>query len=221
MINKSESDYSNEKCPLCLNDKILIFHEDRIRSYFQCQNCSLVFVPKVFHLSPEDEKREYDLHNNNPEDEGYRRFLSRLTNPLQERIGTGAYGLDFGCGPGPTLSVMLEENGFHVDLYDFFYYKNDDVFDIKYDFITATEVVEHLHNPEKVFKILVECLNPGGVLGIMTKLVKNKEAFNRWHYIQDRTHVSFFSKETFIWLSKKMNMKVDFVGSDVILFEKL
>jgi len=48
---------------------------------------------------------------NSPDDPRYRAFLSRLFIPLNERIAPESCGLDFGSGPGPTLSVMFEEQG--------------------------------------------------------------------------------------------------------------
>jgi 16S rRNA G1207 methylase RsmC len=36
--------------------------------------------------------------------------------------------LDFGCGPGPTLSILLAEQGQQVDLYDPFYHDDPSVF---------------------------------------------------------------------------------------------
>ena len=35
----------------------------------------------------EEEKRRYDLHENSPDDAHYRRFLSRLLEPLEETWG--------------------------------------------------------------------------------------------------------------------------------------
>jgi len=55
------------------------------------------------------------------------------------------------------------------------------------------------------------------LLGIMTKLALDREAFACWHYKNDRTHVSFFSRETFTWLAAEWNAELAFVGNDVIL----
>ena len=48
------------------------------------------------------------VHNNNPYDSEYRKFLSKIIEPLIDKIIPGAKGLDYGSGPGPTLSLMLE-----------------------------------------------------------------------------------------------------------------
>ena len=36
--------------------------------------------------------------------------------------------LDFGCGHGPALADILFNNGFHMDLYDPFFFPNKKVF---------------------------------------------------------------------------------------------
>ncbi|MEM7534438.1 MAG: class I SAM-dependent methyltransferase [Chloroflexota bacterium] len=223
-------------CPLCSSEtKATLFYQDspghhHPRDYYRCATCQLVFVPPVQYLSPTAEKAEYDLHQNSPNDQGYRRFLSRMFDPMQERIvatsHTCKHGLDFGSGPGPTLSVMFEEAGHRVALYDRFYTPDDSVFGRSYDFITATEVVEHLHHPKQELDRLWGCLKPGGYLGIMTKMVLDRAAFAKWHYKQDLTHVCFFSQATFEWISMQWCNNIEkatltFVGKDVIIFQKV
>ena len=94
-------------CPLCQSKNHSLFHKDQNREYFRCSVCSYVFVPNQFHLSESEEKLRYDTHNNDPQDSRYRQFLSQLIEPLQELIPDQSIGLDFGSGPGPTLSLML------------------------------------------------------------------------------------------------------------------
>ena len=207
-------------CPLCDDTQVNHFFEDQRRSYMRCRGCSLVFVPKIFHLSKSDEKREYDLHQNSVQDEGYRRFLGRVSEPLLLRLSEVSKGLDFGCGPGPTLSQMIEAAGHHMDIYDP-YYSPDRSFKTKrYDFITATEVLEHLAEPGSELNQLWSLLNSSGWLAIMTKRVMSLEAFANWHYKNDPTHISFFSESTFDFLAEKWDTKAEFIGNDVVLFQK-
>ncbi len=196
------------------------YYRDRRRSYIQCPNCKLIFVPEPFWLTPEDEKAVYDLHENSPNDTGYRSFLSRLTAPLMERINPGDRGLDFGCGPGPTLSVMLEERGYDMALYDPIYFNQPETLNLNYNFITATEVVEHLKSPGIEFELLFRMVKKGGWLGLMTKLVTDRDAFSRWHYIQDETHICFYTGNTFEYIAEQFNLALSFEGKDVILFQK-
>ncbi|MFO8044265.1 MAG: class I SAM-dependent methyltransferase [Halomonas sp.] len=207
-------------CPLCASGDTSVYHRDRRREYHQCHRCALVFVPPAFRLGPEEERAVYDLHENSPDDPGYRHFLARLAEPLGDKLAPGARGLDFGAGPGPTLSVMFEEAGHPMAIYDPFYAPDDSVLVGEYDFITATEVVEHLFEPGRELARLTGLLRPAGWLGVMTKRVTDREAFARWHYIQDPTHVAFFSETTFRWLGESLDMGVTFPGPDVALLQR-
>jgi 2-polyprenyl-3-methyl-5-hydroxy-6-metoxy-1,4-benzoquinol methylase len=179
-----------------------------------------VFVPARYRLTPAEEKREYDRHRNSPADPGYRAFLGRLFRPLTERLQQGARGLDFGCGPGPTLSRMFAEAGFRMAIYDPFYAPETEVLHGRYDFITCSEVAEHLYHPGRELAALYRILAPGGWLGLMTKLVIDRRAFARWHYKNDPTHVCFFSRETFRFLAGTLGAELEFCGRDVILLKK-
>lgn len=208
------------QCPLCQSENITSFYEDKQRIYLCCLHCKLVFVPRQFWLSSEKEKARYDLHKNEAQDQDYRQFLSRLSAPLLEKLTPNQKGLDFGCGPGPTLSLLLEEQGQHVDLFDPYYYNDPTVFDKKYNFICATEVMEHLSNPNKEFTSLFTMLHQGGWLGIMTKLLVNDQTFGEWYYIRDMTHICFYSRSTFEYLALHFNAEPEFIGEDVILLNK-
>jgi len=135
-------------------------------------------------------------------------------------LPAGASGLDFGCGPGPVLAEMLAAAGHSVALYDKFYFPDASVLQGAYDFITATEVVEHLEQPRAVLEQLTGLLRPAGWLAIMTKRVRDQAAFARWHYIQDPTHIVFFADHTFIWLSQHLGCRLTVCGPDVVLLQK-
>ncbi len=208
-------------CPLCHNLDTLHYHSDKRRDYLQCSQCHLVFVDPQQRLDAEAEKAHYDLHENDPSDQGYRRFLSRIADPILQRVEPQSNGLDFGCGPGPTLSLMLEEQGHNMKLYDIYYHPNRSVLECQYDFVTATEVIEHLYHPDEVWQQWLNLVKPGGWIGLMTKMVIDKEAFATWHYKNDVTHVVFFSRQTFEYLAERDKLQLEFVGNDVILLRKL
>lgn len=208
------------QCPLC-SSATKQYHQDRRRVYYQCQCCRLVFVlPEAF-LSLAEEKAVYDLHQNAPDDAGYRKFLSRISRPLHKRLRPASRGLDFGSGPGPTLSVMFEQLGHSMAIYDPFYAPDGSALAKEYDFVTATEVVEHLRRPQVSLNRMWRRVKPGGYLGIMTKLVIDRAAFANWHYKNDDTHICFFSRETFAWLAHVWGTAPLFVSKDAILFRKL
>ncbi len=171
-------------------------------------------------LSAEQERAIYQLHNNDPDDQGYRRFLARLADPLAERLHPGAQGLDFGCGPGPALARMLAERGHPVRLYDPFFQPDTTALSQTYDFVTCTEVVEHLSQPLAVFTQLDRLLKPGGWLGIMTCFQTDDARFDNWHYRRDPTHIVFYRERTFAWLADHFGWQLEIPRKDVVLLRK-
>jgi hypothetical protein len=196
------------------------YSRDAQREFFHCEVCGLVFVPPHQFLSLIEEKKRYDLHQNSPRDPGYRGFLSRLFIPMQRRLAPGSSGLDFGSGPVPALALLFEEAGHRMTLYDRHYAPASAALDKQYDFIAAAEVVEHLHEPKWELDRLWQCLKPGGTLGIMTKFIVGQEAFPRWHYKNDLTHVCFFSQPPFSWLAGRWDAEATYPEHDVVLLRK-
>ena len=86
--------------------------------------------------------------------------------------------------------------------------------------MTATEVIEHLYEPDKVWQQWLNLVKPEGWIGLMTKLVIDVDAFAGWHYKNDPTHVVFFSRQTFQFLAERDKLELEFVGNDVILLRK-
>jgi len=208
-------------CVLCGHTISHSYYRDRHRAYFRCPVCSLVFVPPEYHISSADEKAIYDLHENDPYDPGYREFHSRLYNPLNSCIEENSSGLDFGCGSGSALCAMLEEAGHSMEKYDKFFEPDVSVLEGEYDFICASEVVEHLQTPLEELTMLCELLKERGYLCIMTKMVTDRQAFSTWHYTHDRSHIAFFSRETFRFLADLLNARLTFPDRDVIFLQKL
>jgi SAM-dependent methyltransferase len=207
-------------CTLCDNPAPPFARVDQ-RDYFRCSRCRLTFEDPATLPNRETEKAHYDLHDNNPADAGYRTFLAQLADPLCERLRPGDHGLDFGCGPGPALAQMLDERGFPCRTYDPIYAPDPAPLDQQYDFVTCTEVVEHLHRPAREWQQFARLVKPGGWLGIMTCWLIDDDAFAHWHYRLDPTHVCFWQPDTFAWLARKQGWQVTLVGNPVVLMQKL
>lgn len=208
------------QCPLCLSGYLLDYYRDKKRNYLQCRHCDLVFVEPCFQLPADEEKAEYDLHENSVYDEGYRQFLSRVVKPLQQRLNTGDKGLDFGCGPAPALVTMMAEFGWEMSRYDLFYYPDTLVLNCRYQFVTATELVEHVYDASALWPLLWSLLEPRGILAIMTKRVINRDRFASWHYKNDKTHLCFYSEKTFLYLAELLSATITFVDDDVVFLKK-
>ncbi len=206
------------KCILCESLSTKLFHHSENREYHHCNECDLVFVPPKFWVSTKDEKKKYDNHQNSPDDSGYCSFLDRLLLPLQSYLKDGAKGLDFGSGPGPTLSYLMEQRGYEMDIYDIFYHDEKSLFQKRYEFITTTEVIEHLHHPMDELKRLWSMLEDGGVLGLMTAF--RVDGFENWYYKRDLTHIAFYTPKTFEFISKKLGAKIVYIEDGVVIMQK-
>ena len=210
---------SEQSCPLCRwqNTYPLDCEE---KTYYRCRRCRLVFLDARFFLEPAEEKAVYDWHENRPDDEGYRCFLSRSLQEIVQRRPPPAAGLDFGCGPGPALVAMAREAGYTMAAYDKFYADDQDVFLRKYDFITCTEVAEHLADPGTEIDRLWALLKPQGLLVVQTKRVLDDVRFKSWFYRRDPTHISFFAPDSFEWLAERWGAKLAFPQGDVAVLVK-
>lgn len=190
------------------------------REYWHCPSCQLIHVPPQFLLDAAAEKAIYDLHENTPDDAGYRKFLSRLFTPLSNKLKAGSHGLDFGCGPAPVLAHMFREAGFSCDTFDIYYDNQPTKLQCQYDFIVSTEVAEHLAAPAQVFAQLLCCLKPNGHLAIMTQRWDSIERFQQWTYRNDPTHICFFHEQTFQWLAQKFGLQLTIYPRDVVIFQQ-
>jgi len=152
---------------------------------------------------------------------GYVDFLNRLVEPISKKLESGDEGLDFGSGPGPTLSLLMKKRGFEVTDYDPLYTKDQAPLSKQYNFITCTEAAEHFHKPHKEFKLFETLLKPErSILGIMTQMVTPDISFENWWYHKDPTHVCFYSRETFEWLANQYGWKAEYPGDNLVFLLK-
>jgi hypothetical protein len=105
-------------------------------------------------------------------------------------------------------------------VYDHYYAPNPHILEETYDFVTCTETFEHFFTPHREWNLLVSLVTPGGWLGVMTLFHPPLEEFPTWHYINDLTHVSFFSRQTFNFLAERDRLRVEIIGDNVILLQK-
>ena len=207
-------------CNICRSNAASSFNTHDSKTYWSCNVCGCKYLDKLYFIDPVEEEQRYLEHNNSIKDNEYRAFLSRLSDPLKEKISLGSNGLDFSCGTGPALADMLTQDGFKVELYDPFFFPDKGVLSKQYDFITCTETVEHFYDPFKEFNILNDLLKPGGWLGVMTSFLTSDEMFESWYYRRDPTHVSFYCEKTFQVIASQRNWKCEIKSKDVVLLQK-
>ncbi len=188
-------------------------HEKTGITYYHCKSCEFIFKSPECYQNIEAQKTRYDLHENDEDHPGYRAYFERFLDYVLPLVGAPKSALDFGCGRSTLLASLTEERGIECAYYDPIYHP-DTLYDSKkYELILSTEVFEHLHQPKVVFESLLERLEEGGYLALQTQFHPNdKEAFKKWYYHQDPTHIVFFRPQTFKVLSEMYGC--EFVGDN-------
>tara|TARA_B100001059_G_C17802151_1_gene566828 strand:- start:1342 stop:1977 length:636 start_codon:yes stop_codon:yes gene_type:complete len=207
-------------CTVCKNDKIEFFINIKGLDYWQCTICKATMLNPVQFISSNKEKKHYLKHNNEINDTRYRSFVSNLIKPLKDKISVDDMGLDYGCGYAPALADILKKDGFNVELYDPFFFKNEDIFLRKFNFITCSEVVEHFFEPYEEFNKINSLLKKNSWLAIMTSFMTENYLFKNWHYRRDPTHVVFYKRITFKIIANQRNWKINFPSNNIVLFNK-
>ena len=220
MVGLSVLGWQELGCPLCAAPATDVFALAEGRLYHRCDRCLLTFLAPAGRPDRATELATYQQHRNDPGDPRYRAFLARLTEPLLDHLRPGMVGLDFGCGPGPTIRPMLAERGLEVIDYDPLFRPDRAALARRYDFITCSEAIEHFFEPGRELARLEGLLRPGGWLGVMTRMLTDDAGFARWWYRRDPTHVAFFRRETMTWIARRFGWRATFPGPDVALFHK-
>jgi len=213
-----------KKCKICLSDTKEIVDEKTLKIYHKCSTCSYIALDDKFYIDETVEKKHYDKHHNNLESLGYVKMfedlVSEFVKPLHVEINSA---LDFGCGEGEVLPIVLERNNITCDRYDLFYFPHEIYKDKKYDLICSTEVFEHLQDPLEMLKKLLLHVEDKGYLLLMSAFHPNDDdKFLKWWYIRDITHIGFFNLDTFEYLAKTLNLSIiNHNNKNTILFKKL
>jgi SAM-dependent methyltransferase len=196
------------KCKIC-STKTKHFEDDELKkTFFHCSCCELIFLDKKSFVTAQNEKKQYDQHNNSLENEGYVKMFDDFLDFSLEGVHVKTV-LDFGSGPTPVLAELLKQRGFLVDYFDKFYQPKKIYENKSYDLITTTEVFEHLENPKEVLNTLTKHLNPDGIISLMTLFHTNKqEDFLKWWYRRDPTHITFFTPKSIEFMASECGLKV-------------
>jgi SAM-dependent methyltransferase len=218
-LDSSLNSNNISRCPLCLELSLTTPTLIQKRTIRSCSNCYLLSVCPSEYLTEEDEYARYLCHENTPRDDAYCTFLSKLSDPLSEILPKGSSGLDFGCGPGPTLSFLMNQKGFLMHDYDPFFFPDESLLQRKYDFITSTEVFEHLYEPRNVLDKLLSIIKPNGFLAIMTEIIPEDSDLEDWHYIKEPSHVQFYHTKTMEWIKDKHILKMLTPHKNVRIFQ--
>ena len=189
--------------------------------YFICETCGAYVKDKQYYISQKQEKARYEKHNNDVTDVGYQKFTSPITEAILENHLKEELGLDYGCGTGPVISKQLTDKGYQVNLFDPFFYPDNDYLNHLYDYIFSCEVFEHFYYPKQEIEKLLLLLKPNGKLYIMTHLYNNNIDFKNWYYRKDPTHVFIYTKKTFDFIEREYNLKIEKLTDRLIIVNKI
>jgi SAM-dependent methyltransferase len=195
-----------EFCPLCYTKCFQPEVEGpQSRRLYLCENCNLVFEKRINRPERSEEKERYLEHDNSLFDKGYVQHLNRAIKSARNYLKASYRGLDYGCGPAPTLNRLLEKEGYNCEFYDPIFFPEPPTG--KFDFIFATECFEHFFRPADELQKLSGLLKPEGILIVMTQLWKDTTKFKRWRYATDPTHVVFYNLKTIEFISRNFGFK--------------
>ncbi len=195
---------------------------DKRRTYAECSNCKGVFVLKKCFIFPWCQEYRYSLHNNDIRDEGYKKFIQRFIDPVLTYLDHPPKSiLDYGSGPSPALLFLLSEykkNNFlpettKISGWDPFFNKESlNLLDSKnialFDLITCLEVAEHFENPFEGFSTMARLLADGGFIAVRTVPVPQGKQFLQWWYINDQTHVSFYTEKAIESIANRVGLQL-------------
>jgi hypothetical protein len=193
-------------CRLCGSKNIRkhLFRDNT--DYFICDACGLLSMDHEKLPSNDELLQRYQKHENNANDQGYKKFLMELASPCFELMDNKSECLDYGCGPNKVMEIIFKEKGYRMESYDPFFYPDLPL--KKYDFVTCNEVAEHFYSPFEEFVKIRDLIKDGGYLGLGTYLWDESTDLRSWHYLTDMTHVSIYSRRTIERLAGLLGLEV-------------
>ncbi len=208
-------------CPVCEHSTYALYDKEIDITHHVCKACGYTFKDPADHVGETKEKALYSNHQNTMENQGYVNMFKRFLDFALDEDTRGP-ALDFGSGPGPVLYELLKREGFESYHYDPYFHDEKRVFTRRYGLITSTEVFEHLSDPKQIITQLDDLLKTEGILAVMTSLRPvSDEAFLKWWYRRDRTHIGFFTEESFKRLAEGTNLELTKTNrNNYFLFEK-
>lgn len=213
-----------EPCPLCEAAGRGFFAE-KGRHWLDCARCGLVWLASAQRPGRDEERARYRLHACDPADEGHRRFLAPLVAAvLADRSRAGEL-LDYGSGPDSTLAALLREAGWTVVEHDPLLKPAAAALARRWPAVAACEVFEHFHAPAAELARLDGLLEPGGRLLLSSAPLDappagEREAFARWSYRRDSTHVAFLRPATADWIAGRFGWRLERAGERIFVFHK-
>jgi SAM-dependent methyltransferase len=204
------------KCTLCETEINTRFGFN----YYDCQNCRALVKDTAFYPDPIKEREHYETHENDVNDVRYQKFAKPITDFVFQNLTAAKCGLDFGCGNGPVISKVLQDNQYQIAQYDPYFAPFPVLLEKQYDYIICCEVIEHFYNPMREFEKLTTMLREGGYLICMTLLYKDSIDFGKWFYRRDPTHVIIYRAETIKYIAATFPLSIEKMTDRLMVWKK-
>ena len=203
-------------CPLCLTTLQNPWDD----FFYLCKVCDALVKNSKFYLTPEQEKKRYEKHQNDVHDVGYQSFTFPLTKIILENQKPNHLGLDYGCGKASVVTYQLLQNNYQVKCYDPYFFPDEAYLNFFYDYIFCCEVFEHFQQPKHEIEKLLKILVPNGRLYVMTHLYHSDIPFENWYYRRDPTHVFIYTEKTMRFIAKKYLLHLEHLSERIVIFKK-
>lgn len=206
----------NSKKNYCFTEKVLIKYDV---NYFQCVNCGLLQTDKPYWL-----EEAYNLAITNLDigllsraDECVLNTTLVINNLIENGLFDNTMQLiDFAGGYGVFVRKM-RDLGFNTFWQDDFceniFAKSFEYNEaVKYNMLTAFEVLEHVYNPVELFQRLKK---HSDVYLFSTQLIDNISNMQNWWYLSPTTgqHITFYTRKSLEIIADRCQMRYYCLGN--------
>lgn len=213
--NLLQPNLSELTCIICeYNDKIEkfekyytsdIFYAGELIRY-KCPKCDVIFGDMRFlNMDKNEISNDYmDVYSffNEGDTSGY---ILHVINTIN--LGKDKTYLDYACGKSCQTLNLLKQSGYNINGYDAFVTNDHPNFintiddNMKFDVVYSNNYIEHLINPYEDLSKLINLLNDGGKLVMISSC---------WEYVIEYTHYHtfFFLGRSIDYLCDKLNIKL-------------
>ncbi len=226
--------YNHHSCCNCKskNKKFLykskdnrITKNDNTFDIYQCTNCQIIYCLPILNeeeLSKYYKSNQYYFTNNihNLKSRKFEKYFKIIKHKyLKAKV------LDFGCGDLKLLSYLRERNinchGYdnNESIYDLNYFNffkdyvhigDIEKLENKFDVIILNQVIEHIQDPLRLFKILSELLNNEGIVIIETpntNCIQFKLFKENAIHLDSPRHRILYNKKNLLQIAEKYQFK--------------